>query len=173
MLSPCTRLIFPAKSRSREFEFPVPVVSEDPIRFQKSCADQQDSRFWAGERSLKIFEIPCFFPAESREFVQKLARASGIPVDRLAGEAFKPERVPAAKSPASSNESDKDPGLKISSRVDGICCSRATGFRDFCAGIHPTALRIPRASTRISVDDPMVIVAAITGAESVPPKNYA
>jgi transposase-like protein len=38
----------------------------------------------------------------------KLARASGIPVERLAGEAFKPERIPAAKSPASSNERDED-----------------------------------------------------------------
>jgi len=27
----------------------------------------------------------------------KLARASGIPIERLAGEAFKPERIPAAK----------------------------------------------------------------------------
>ena len=38
----------------------------------------------------------------------KLARVSGIPIERLAGEAFKPERIPAAKSPASSHESDKD-----------------------------------------------------------------
>jgi len=39
----------------------------------------------------------------------KLARASGIPVERLAGEAFKPETIPAAKSPASSHEHDEDP----------------------------------------------------------------
>ena len=38
----------------------------------------------------------------------KLARASGIPVERLAGEAFKPERIPAATSPDSSREADKD-----------------------------------------------------------------
>ena len=38
----------------------------------------------------------------------KLARASGIPIERLAGEAFKPESVPAAKSPAASEESDKE-----------------------------------------------------------------
>ena len=39
----------------------------------------------------------------------KLARASGILVERLAGEAFKPESIPAAKSTASSHEADKDP----------------------------------------------------------------
>jgi transposase-like protein len=39
----------------------------------------------------------------------KLARASGIPIERLAGEAFKPESVPAAKSPVASDESDKEP----------------------------------------------------------------
>jgi transposase-like protein len=39
----------------------------------------------------------------------KLARASGIPIERLAGEAFKPESIPAAKSPAASDESDKEP----------------------------------------------------------------
>jgi transposase-like protein len=39
----------------------------------------------------------------------KLARASGIPIERLAGDAFKPDSVPAAKSPASSDRSDKDP----------------------------------------------------------------
>jgi transposase-like protein len=38
----------------------------------------------------------------------KLARASGIPIERLAGEAFKPERIPAAKSPAPSHEHDED-----------------------------------------------------------------
>jgi len=38
-----------------------------------------------------------------------LARASGIPVERLAGEAFKPETIPAAKSPASSHQPDQDP----------------------------------------------------------------
>jgi hypothetical protein len=38
----------------------------------------------------------------------KLARASGIPIERLAGEAFKPERIPAAKSPASFHEDDED-----------------------------------------------------------------
>jgi transposase-like protein len=38
----------------------------------------------------------------------KLARASGIPIERLAGDAFKPENIPAAKSPVSSNEDDED-----------------------------------------------------------------
>jgi transposase-like protein len=38
-----------------------------------------------------------------------LARASGIPVERLAGEAFKPETIPAEKSTASSHEHDEDP----------------------------------------------------------------
>jgi len=38
----------------------------------------------------------------------KLARASGIPIERLAGEAFKPDRVPSAESPASSHGRDKD-----------------------------------------------------------------
>jgi transposase-like protein len=36
----------------------------------------------------------------------KLARASGIPVERLAGEAFKPEKIPAATSV---HESEEDP----------------------------------------------------------------
>src|SRR5437879_3531576 len=31
----------------------------------------------------------------------KLARASGIPIERLAGDAFKPERTPRVKGPAS------------------------------------------------------------------------
>jgi transposase-like protein len=39
----------------------------------------------------------------------KLARVSGIPIERLAGEAFKPERIPPAKSPSSSHESDEEP----------------------------------------------------------------
>ena len=39
----------------------------------------------------------------------KLARASGVPIERLAGDAFKPERIPAGKSPMSSHQSDKDP----------------------------------------------------------------
>ena len=39
----------------------------------------------------------------------KLARASGIPIERLAGEAFEPESIPAPKSPASSDEPDQDP----------------------------------------------------------------
>ena len=41
--------------------------------------------------------------------ILKLARASGIPIERLAGEAFKPDSIAAAKSPISSHESDKDP----------------------------------------------------------------
>jgi len=39
---------------------------------------------------------------------RKLARASGIPVERLAGDAVKPESIPAAKSPAMSQESDEE-----------------------------------------------------------------
>ena len=40
----------------------------------------------------------------------KLARASGIPIERLAGHAFKPEKNPTAKSPASLlHQSEKDP----------------------------------------------------------------
>ena len=38
----------------------------------------------------------------------KLARASGIPIERLAGEAFQPESIPATKSPASFHEDDKE-----------------------------------------------------------------
>jgi transposase-like protein len=38
----------------------------------------------------------------------KLARASGIPIERLAGDAFKPEKIPAAKWAAPSNEHDED-----------------------------------------------------------------
>jgi hypothetical protein len=38
----------------------------------------------------------------------KLARVSGIPIERLAGDAFKPEDIPTAKSPALSNGSDTD-----------------------------------------------------------------
>src|SRR5271169_4253209 len=37
----------------------------------------------------------------------KLARASGIPIERLAGDAFKPEKIPAAKAPASFHEHDE------------------------------------------------------------------
>ena len=36
----------------------------------------------------------------------KLARVSGIPIERLAGEALEPEKIPAAKPPALF---DKDP----------------------------------------------------------------
>jgi hypothetical protein len=36
------------------------------------------------------------------------SRASGIPIERLAGEAFKPESIPATQSPASSDEHDKE-----------------------------------------------------------------
>ena len=39
----------------------------------------------------------------------KLARASGIPIERLAADTFKPERIPTAKSPEFSNEDDEDP----------------------------------------------------------------
>jgi len=39
----------------------------------------------------------------------KLARVSGIPIERLAGDAFKPEKIPPAQSSVSSNESDQDP----------------------------------------------------------------
>ncbi len=39
----------------------------------------------------------------------KLARASGIPIERLAGEAFKSQSVPAAKSRPASHRSDTDP----------------------------------------------------------------
>jgi hypothetical protein len=38
----------------------------------------------------------------------KLTRASGIPIERLAGDAFKPEKIPVAKSPAASHEHDED-----------------------------------------------------------------
>lgn len=38
-----------------------------------------------------------------------LARASGIPIERLAGDAFKPESVPAAKFEAASDESETEP----------------------------------------------------------------
>ena len=37
----------------------------------------------------------------------KLARASGIPIERLAGEAFKPESIPAARSIHASRKDDK------------------------------------------------------------------
>ena len=36
----------------------------------------------------------------------KLARVSGIPIERLAGDAFKPEKIPAAKSPAPFQDDD-------------------------------------------------------------------
>jgi transposase-like protein len=40
----------------------------------------------------------------------KLARASGMPIERLAGEAFKPEKIlQTTESQASSDRSDKDP----------------------------------------------------------------
>jgi transposase-like protein len=38
----------------------------------------------------------------------KLARASGIPIERLAGEAFKPEKIPFLKSATSVHESDEE-----------------------------------------------------------------
>jgi hypothetical protein len=38
----------------------------------------------------------------------KLARASGIPIERLAGDAFKPEDIPIAISPESWKGRDKD-----------------------------------------------------------------
>jgi transposase-like protein len=38
----------------------------------------------------------------------RLARASGIPIERLAGEAFKPQRIPVAKSPALFHEPNED-----------------------------------------------------------------
>jgi hypothetical protein len=38
-----------------------------------------------------------------------LARASGIPIERLAGEAFKPEKIPFPKSVALVHESDEEP----------------------------------------------------------------
>jgi hypothetical protein len=38
----------------------------------------------------------------------KLTRGSGIPIERLAGEAFKPESIPAAKSRPSFHEDDED-----------------------------------------------------------------
>ena len=44
------------------------------------------------------------------------SRASGIPIERLAGEAFKPESIPAAKSPAASQESDRGPNQRTTSR---------------------------------------------------------
>jgi transposase-like protein len=39
----------------------------------------------------------------------KLARASGIPIERLAGDAFKPETIPTAKSSASVHEWNEEP----------------------------------------------------------------
>jgi transposase-like protein len=38
----------------------------------------------------------------------KLARASGIPIERLAGDAFRPEKIPSATSSASVHESDEE-----------------------------------------------------------------
>jgi transposase-like protein len=38
----------------------------------------------------------------------KLARASGIPIERLAGDAFKPENIPAARPARSPRESDQE-----------------------------------------------------------------
>jgi transposase-like protein len=38
----------------------------------------------------------------------KLARASGIPVERLAGDAFKPEEIPAAISGSPTDNSQKE-----------------------------------------------------------------
>jgi len=37
----------------------------------------------------------------------KLARASGIPIERLAGDAFKPEKIPAANASVPSDQSDE------------------------------------------------------------------
>src|SRR5579863_117564 len=45
-----------------------------------------------------------------------LARASGIPIERLAGEAFRPESISAATSPNSPPQSDKDSDKGRSSR---------------------------------------------------------
>jgi transposase-like protein len=39
----------------------------------------------------------------------KLARVSGIPIERLAGDAFKPEKLPPARSSGSIHESDEEP----------------------------------------------------------------
>ncbi len=39
----------------------------------------------------------------------KLARASGIPIERLAGDAFKPEKIPASISSASVYKPDEEP----------------------------------------------------------------
>ncbi len=39
----------------------------------------------------------------------KLARVSGIPIVRLAGDAFKPEKIPLPKSFASVPETDNEP----------------------------------------------------------------
>src|SRR5271168_880125 len=38
----------------------------------------------------------------------KLARASGIPIERLAGDAFRPEKIPPTRAPASFHEHDED-----------------------------------------------------------------
>jgi transposase-like protein len=38
----------------------------------------------------------------------KLARASGIPVERLAGDAFKPETIPLPKPAVAFDKSEKD-----------------------------------------------------------------
>jgi transposase-like protein len=39
----------------------------------------------------------------------KLARVSGIPIERLAGDAFKPESIPVSRSAESFSENDEDP----------------------------------------------------------------
>ena len=39
----------------------------------------------------------------------KLSRASGIPIERLAGDAFRPDSILIPKSPALSNKSDSEP----------------------------------------------------------------
>jgi transposase-like protein len=39
----------------------------------------------------------------------KLARTSGIPIERLAGDAFKPEKIPPARLSSSVHESDEEP----------------------------------------------------------------
>jgi len=39
----------------------------------------------------------------------KLARASGIPIERLAGDAFKPDKFPVVQPPASGQGSDEKP----------------------------------------------------------------
>jgi transposase-like protein len=39
----------------------------------------------------------------------KLAPASGFPIERLAGAAFQPEKIPAPKSPPETDRSEREP----------------------------------------------------------------